>query len=213
MRTALFSIIAVFFFSGCIEEKYVPRALEPPPIEVPVANIPKSLRVSNWLGNAREGSCVHATTKNCLVWMNDPEGAASWPYENGEYASQLKERLKKRGYDFEATDNANYQLLEWATSQRLPAIIWWKPSHCCMFAGFASGRDIIANYPDVASKIDPSKQYAAILDNNYVNRIEFEEKSQFIRLWIGYGGFGCVILKSPTTSIPYKSYELIKDRS
>lgn len=205
-------VLLLLFASGCAQEpSYRARALPEPRPETPVVNIPRELRVKNWLGNRGEGSCVHATTKNVLVWLNDIEGALNWNYENGEWSSQLQRRLREKGYEFEVTENASdYSKLEWASDMRLPAIIWWKPSHCCMFAGFSLGADVLATRPDLAGRIDPRKEYAAVLDNNYIDRFEYTEKQQFVRLWIGYGAFAVVILGSPTTSIPWQSYEVIE---
>lgn len=206
-------LFALLMFSGCETERtYSVRHLPERTAEAPVANIPRNLRVHNWLGNKREGSCVHASTKNALIWLNSFEEAKAWPYENGETANGLLSKLKASGIEYLETQNGNYRYLEWASDLRLPAVIWWKPSHSCMFGGFSKGSEILEYYPrardSYGKPIDPSKEYASILDNNRIEAYEYTEKSQFIRLWHGYGGFAAVLLRDPTTSIPYESYEL-----
>ena len=51
---------------------------------------------------------------------------------------------------------------------------------------------------------------AAILDNNYPGRFELTPREQFIRLWAGYGGFALTVLNDPSSSLPYRSYEVIQ---
>jgi hypothetical protein len=210
-QLALFLILLLCI--GCEEAKqYQVRHMPERTPEAPVANIPRSLRVHNWRGNRGEGSCVHASTKNTLIWLNDFAGAAAWKHENGETANGLLGKLRAAGHEYLETQNGNYRYLEWASDLRLPAVIWWKPSHSCMFGGFSKGSSILEYYPravDTYGKpIDPAREYAAILDNNRIDAFEYTEKSQFIRLWHGYGGFAAILLKDPTTSIPYESYQL-----
>lgn len=206
--------LSLFLFCGCDEAitKYRVHALPKRTLEAPVANIPRALRQKNWLGSRNEGSCVHASTKNALTWLNDIKAAKAWPHENGETANGLLGKLKEAGIPYIETQNGNYKYLEWATEMRLAAVIWWKPSHSCMFGGFSKGSAILEYSPrakDAQGKaIDPDKEYAAILDNNSIEAYEYTEKSQFIRMWHSYGGFAAVLMKDPTTSIPYESYEL-----
>lgn len=214
MKNIIALILLLLACAGCdvVPQEYRVRQLPARTAEVPGANIPKALRIHNWEGSQGEGSCVHATTKNSLVWLCDFENAKNWNYENGETANGLLSKLDKKGIPHISTQNGNHRYLEWASDLRLPAIIWWKPSHCCMFAGFVSGKALLEYYPSTVdssgNRIDPESEYAAILDNNRIAAFEYTEKSRFIRLWHGYGGFAAIILKDPTTSMPYESYQL-----
>lgn len=173
------------------------RALPEPPAEQPAANLPANLHQRNWTGPLNQGSCVHASMVNHLRWLNRFELADRWraTYSDGEYDSRLRRRLDANNIDYAFTLKADPRFLDWATATRRGAILWWKPSHCCTFAGFV---------------VRDGKQYAAILDNNYPGRFELTPREQFVRLWAGYGGFALTVLNDPTTSLPYRSYEVIE---
>lgn len=172
-------------------------ALPAPPPEIPVCNLPAGLHQRNWLGPLQQGSCVHASMTNHLRWLNQFELGERWrnTYSDGEYASRLMRRLDAAGIHYTFTEKADPRFLDWCTATRTGAVIWWKPSHCCTFMGWVTGTD--------------GRQYAAILDNNYPGKFEYPERTQFIRLWAGYGGFAVAVSGPPTISIPYRSYELL----
>ena len=180
---------------GCDGLAPPPRVhrLPAPPPEQPVCNLPAELHVANWRGKEGQGSCVHASLKNHAAWHNDQEFVHNWPWEDGEYASRVRQRLDDAGYEFAFTERYDSRFLDWCDATGHGAILWWKPSHCCAFMGWVT--------------ID-GKQYAAVLDNNHTGRFELTEREQFIRLWSGYGGFALCLLEPPATSIPYRSYEL-----
>jgi len=112
---------------------------------------------------------------------------------DGEYAQRLMSWLDSKNVPYRFTEKADPRFLDWASNERLGAILWWKPSHCCTFVGWVN---------DVNGA-----QHAAILDNNYVNQFEYVPREQFVRLWAGYGGFALSVENDPTISLPYKSYE------
>lgn len=195
LRFLCVCVLAVSLF-GCDELR--PRravALPSPPAEQPPCNLPAELHVRNWLGPLGQGSCCHASLKNHALWHNDFEFVRAWPHSDGEYASRLMQRLDAVGYDYAFTEKADPRFLDWCSRERHGAILWWKPSHCCTFKGWVTGTD--------------GKQYATILDNNYPGKFEYTEREQFIRLWAGYGGFALSLLKPPTVSLPYRSYEVL----
>jgi hypothetical protein len=187
-----------------------PYALPAPAPESPVCNLPTQFHQRNKLGPLGQGSCVHASLVNHLRWLGEFDMAGRWwqTYGDGEYASRLMSRLDAAGLSgkYYYTEKADPRFLDWCTTNRTGAILWWKPSHCCTFQGFSMGRDIMAY--DRSARVQPDVQYACILDNNYPGRIEYTERTQFIRLWGGYGGFGLALMNDPTPSIPYLSYEL-----
>ncbi len=189
-----FVILILLLAAGCdVPKKVYP--LPRPPAETPVCNLPPELRQRNWLGPLRQGSCVYASLINHVQWLNLPEFATEIRRTrgDGEYASRLMQWLDSKSVEYKYTEKADPRFLDWCSAERLGCILWWKPSHCCTFVGWV--RDQNGN------------QFAAILDNNYPERIEYTPREEFIRLWAGYGGFALAVLNDPTIPIPYKSYE------
>lgn len=185
--------------AGCevLEPQY--RRLPAPAPEAPVVNPHPSIRQSNWLGPNREGSCAHASLVNLLRWTGDEQLGEQWKRRyggDGEYASRIRNRCEEMGIPFAYTEKANLALLDFAHATRRGAILWWKPSHCCTFCGWV--------------KLADGRTYAVILDNNSVSQYELTERSQFHKLWAGYGGFALTPLLDPPSPPVYRSYELIE---
>lgn len=134
---------------------------------------------------------------NHLRWLNRHMLAARWwaTYHDGEYATRLMQRLDAAGEDYVCTEKADPRFLDWCTLTRRGAIIWWKPNHCCTFAGWVK---------DVRGVT-----YAAILDNNNPGEYEYTEREQFIRGWAGFQGFALTVLSPPPTASPWLSYEVL----
>lgn len=179
---------------GCdsMEAKRV-RALPAPPPEAPQVSIPAPLHQKNWRGPLKQGSCVYASLTTHSRWQNNFE-LARWCEQqgDGEYGERLKKKLDAIGVRHASTEQASVEFLDWCASTRRGCILWWKPSHCCTFAGYVVRNGVT---------------YCAVLDNNYPGEIEYHERSQFVRLWAGYGGFGLVVLGAPASPLPWLSYE------
>jgi hypothetical protein len=197
----LISILAIGLLSlacGCTPEppKHA-RALAAPPRESPVCNLPATLHQRNELGPLGQGSCVHASLVNHLRWLNQFTLADRWwkTYHDGEYASRLMQRLDAANVDYVFTEKADPRFLDWCTETKRGAILWWKPSHCCTFAGWT---------------VQQGKTYAVILDNNRPGNWELTEREQFVRLWAGYGGFALAVLQPPASAITWQSYEVVQ---
>lgn len=186
--------IVLCVLPGCATQV---RPLPSPPAEQPPANLPLELRQQNWRGPKGEGSCVHASLTSHLRWLNEFEIGERWrnTFGDGEWDSQLRDRLDANGIDYAYTLKADPRFLDWASDTGRGAILWWKPGHCCTFMGWFTD--------------DAGRQFAAILDNNSVREFEYTPREQFIRLWAGYGGFALSVLGDPATSLPYPSYEVL----
>ena len=190
-QIAAWFCVLVMAFSGCeISQSY--RLLPPPPPESPAANLPKELHQKNWLGTQRQGSCVYASLTSHARWQNN-FNLAAWARQqgDGEYASRLRQKLNSIGVKYAFTEQASPEFLDWANESRRGCILWWKPSHCCTFMGYVR---------------KDGKTFCAILDNNNPGVFELTERSQFLRLWASYGGFGLSVLGDPASPIPYMSY-------
>lgn len=185
--------------AGCSATSAKYRALPAPPRETPAVNPPYSIRQTNWLSPQREGSCVHASLSSMLHWQNQFELAKKWraQYSGGEYSDRLRDRLDAAKIPYAYTEKANLQLLDDAHASRRGAILWWKPSHCCTFVGWAKSKD--------------GTTYAVILDNNRTQSYELVERNQFHKQWAGYGGFALMTLFDPPSPPIWKSYETIEE--
>lgn len=207
MRPIVAVLLAILAFSGCETPSIRVRPLPAPALEQPPANLPAELRQRNWtkrvLNEAtgryeEQGSCVYASLTSHLRWLHQWDVAERLKsrYGGGEYDSRLRSNLDNEGIDYDFTRRADPRFLDWASRTRRGAILWWKPSHCCTFMGWATDTN--------------GRQYATILDNNYPEKFEFHEREQFCRLWAGYGGFALACVNDPVNPIPWKSYERIK---
>lgn len=169
------------------------------PASVSIAlDLPPELRTRNWGG----GSCVHASNVNLLIYQGQADMAAWWRshYSGGEYDSRLVERLDAAGlrYAFvhggkDADGNGRddgEEFMEWTIRTRRGAGIFYKPNHSINLAGL-------------------DENYAYLLDNNAVNypeqngHYERVERREFLRKWLGYGGFAWTLVYDPAPARPY----------
>lgn len=187
-------LVLLFPATGCedLTSKRV-RALPQQPPEAPQVSIPASLRAKNWRGPLQQGSCVYASLTTHSRWQNN-FALADWCRKqgDGEYGDRLKKKLDSIGIKHASTEQASTEFLDWCAATRRGCILWWKPSHCCTFAGYVVRNGVT---------------YCAIIDNNQPGSFELTERSQFVRLWSGYGGFGLAVLGNPASPLPWISYE------
>lgn len=185
---------------ACAPEPQFRALPAPTKRETPAANPPFSIRQKNWAGKGGDGSCVHASLSTMLHWQNQFEKAAWWrtQYGGGEYSARLRGRLDDAKIPYAFTEKANLQLLDDAHASRRAALLWWKPSHCCNFVGWAKSPD--------------GRVYAMILDNNRTDKYELVERSEFHKKWASYGGFALMVLYDPPSCPVWKSYERVEDQ-
>ncbi|GAB5404316.1 MAG: hypothetical protein Aurels2KO_25470 [Aureliella sp.] len=199
LKVAKGKLHAVFLFCflpllGCTPD--VPRvvSVQPPAAEIPTVNLPESLRQKNWVSRTNgQGSCVHASSVAHFNWQGRYKIAEGWKrrYSGGETAYSILNKWIDNRIPFTYTDSGDPAFLQWATDTRRGAIIWYYPSHCVTFCGFAvvDGRD-----------------YAYILDNNRINRFIAVDKSEFIRNWRGFGGFAATAVFTAAGPLPWPAY-------
>ncbi len=185
--------------SGCDQQTPVRiRALPIPRAERPPMNLPVAMRQKNRVGDRGEGSCVHASMTSLLRWHNQERLAAWWwaNYGNGENEIDLQRKLRAANIPYACVNRGEAWFLDECSRTRHGCIIWWKPGHCCTFCGWIRGED--------------GQIYGVILDNNYPGRLELTERSQFLRLWNGFGGFALTVNFPPASPIPARAYEVIQ---
>lgn len=207
-------LLAAISFCGCDElaifETPAPVAT-PRPVEIPIVNIPRSLREWNWGG----GSCVHASTVMNFRWQNAMELADFWrkTYAGGESYNGLTNKLNRnkipyyataggggqdvagdftdfldqRGHGWFGTFNGSEDVLERCTVERRGGVIFYYPNHSILFCGFT-----------------PDRSAAIVLDNNRIENFIAIPKDEFMRKWRGYGGV-CIVptIGEPRPPIPY----------
>ncbi|QDV23570.1 hypothetical protein [Aureliella helgolandensis] len=191
---ALLALILVVSI-GCDVDRVPEMVAYPaPPPEIPVANLPASLRQTNWehSGNG-QGSCVHASSCSHFRWQGKQSLAAAWrrEYAGGETAYSILTKWRAEQIPFVFTENGEPSVLEWASDTRRGAIIWYYPQHCVTFCGFSEMNGV---------------EYAFILDNNRTGQFLAIEKHAFLRAWRSYGGFAAIAVFTPTGPLPWPAY-------
>lgn len=186
-RLSAFALAMCCFVGGCNtlqpRPSLVPVAA--PAVEVPVANLPASLRPYNWTDRGGSGSCVNASTVFMLRWRGMMEAADWWRqnHAGGETDSSIRRHHDAQQIPYRYTVQADPDFLDWCTATRRGAIIWYYPRHCVTFCGFHTESD--------------GRVYAYINDNNRPQKYIRIERSEFLQRWAGYGGFALSILDPP----------------
>jgi len=197
-KTLLLPTLMLIAFAGCTapakpvaEPRILPPMAAP---EVPVANLPVSLRPYNWVDARGSGSCVNASTVFNLHWSNQPYLADWWrrSHAGGETSTTIRQHHDARQQRYFYTLRADPALLDWCTATRRSALIWFYPSHCINFCGF--------------HKDESGREMAYLLDNNRPKNWIKVERSKFIREWAGYGGFALALAAPP---VPPPLYDAI----
>ncbi|TWU17980.1 hypothetical protein [Allorhodopirellula heiligendammensis] len=169
---------------------------QPPPAEVPAANLPESLRPYNWTAADGSGSCVNASTVYALQWRGK-EAMADWWRRNhsgGETDTSIRQSHDAAGLRYVFTRSADESFLDWCSRTRRGAIIWFYTRHCVTFVGFAN--------------VD-GREYAFLNDNNRPTRYIKVERAEFLRRWADYGGFALSLLDPPVPPPLYPAYRSV----
>lgn len=185
----------IALISGCdfVQSRWI--ALDDPPPEKPLANLPLALREQNWPDRNGSGSCVIASSIYHLRWHNQLALADYFrrTHAGGQTASSIQEKWRAAGIPFACTERGDPDFLEWCSRNRHGAIIWYFDRHCVHFCGFSVINGV---------------EHALISDNNRIGFFIRIPKQQFIREWRGYGGFACTALLSPAPALPFQGYQV-----
>lgn len=153
------------------------------PVEEPVVNIPRSLRVWNYAG----GSCVHASTEAFINWVNQLELSKWWRknYSGGESFNGLTDKLRRNHIPYHATNTGDVAHLDWCIAARRGAIIFYYPNHSILLV-----------------HMDAKK--AIVLDNNRIDSFISIPRETFIQNWKHFGGVAVTLMiGEPAPPIPW----------
>ncbi|HQI28661.1 MAG TPA: hypothetical protein PLT20_11300, partial [Sedimentisphaerales bacterium] len=110
MKRLLCALVLLVACAGC-----EPHFLTNTPIqqERPTVNVPRADRQANWLGNQREGSCVHASVISLLRWQGRYRTADYWrrTYGNGEWPEHMAATLDREKIRYAYVTNGDVKFL------------------------------------------------------------------------------------------------------
>jgi len=155
-------------------------------MERPAVNVPLMLRQSNWLGNRREGSCVHAAMISLFRWQGRPVTADYWrrAYGNGESSGSMAAKLDCEGIRYAQVTNGDVAFLTWACQTRRGcAIVIRGGAHMVVLVHF-----------DAKS--------AALLDNNRVDKFIWLSRETLVEEWRASGGWAITPVYTPAAPPP-----------
>lgn len=179
--------------SGCAIEVPIPVVQIGGPVSVkkeyPTVNLPYELRQKNWVGRQGEGSCVHATMVMALRWQRQYE-LANWWRQNkgdGEWDDKLAGEFNAANVRFAFTsEKGDVKFLEWACNTR----------RGCGVA-IMGGRHMVylVHFDD---------QWAGILDNNQIGKINWVPRATFVAEWLNSNSWAVTPCYTPSPPLPQK---------
>lgn len=164
-------LVSLLFLAGCGHGSLAapPRR---PPVDRPVVDIPHVWRCPNWsawvaVDGEWEGSCVHASLISLLNWQGQHRLAAWWRQHHGggENPHNLDKRLDAAGIRYAETYSGDIRFVEWAVRTHRGCLVNWdQDTHCVAVVHLDARR-------------------AAILDPNFLRRVLWMSRSEFLRQW------------------------------
>jgi len=189
-------------------------ALLAAPVSGEILDIPVKLRQENWNASdppwnrtpIREGwpgSCVFASTVTLLRVHGFDATATYWRnnYQGGSSASKIVNTLNESNLKFALEVYGQEEFLDWACRNRLGAVIFFKPRHCC-------------------NLIDLTDTHAFVIDNNHPNATEIYTREKFLRMWKkpfntqgtgGGNGFAFTLVYPPPPPWPSDSWKKLTE--
>lgn len=154
--------------------------------ERPTVNIPYVLRQANWIGNQREGSCVHATMMSLFRWQGRYNTANHWGriYGNGSWPEDLESKFNRNGIRYAYVTNGDVGFLEWACSTRRGCGI------------------TVMGGAHMVALVHLDSEWAAILDNNNVDSFTWIPRATLIAEWQASYGWAVVPIYTPAAPLP-----------
>lgn len=194
-------LAALLLFSGCVpvDQQDIADPLlywsNPPtePLEIPMVNIPITLRQSNYTGVEGEGSCVHATMVTAFHQQGQPVLARHWraTYSDGEWADEsynksqnLVQKLESEGVPYAYVTDGDEEFLEWACRTR---------RGCGVAVNGGSHMVLLVHIDD---------ETVGLVDNNQVNDVLWVPRDRFIAEWKASMGWAVTPVFDPVPPIP-----------
>lgn len=158
--------------------------------ERPVVNLPLTLRQSNWIGVANQGSCVYATMVSLLRWQGRYKTAEDIRQTCGDGANDTKlaNVLDQKGIRYAFTNSGDVRFLEWSIRTRRGvgvAVPGRRSSH-------------------FVALVHLDSKDAIILDNNSIERYEVIPREIFLTQWRQQGGWVFSVVYTPAAPLPMR---------
>lgn len=184
LKRLLFALALVVSVAGC--EVVVDVGKRVVRKERPAANIPTALRQSNWHGPRGQGSCVHAAMISLFRWQGRLKTADYWrrTYGDGEWPENLAARFDREGIRYAYVTNGDVRFLEWACRTR---------RGCGITVLGGAHMVTLVHFDD---------KWAAILDNNKVERFIWVPRETLIAEWKASNGWAVAPIYTPAAPLP-----------
>ena len=156
------------------------------PQERPTVNVPRADRQSNWLGSQGQGSCVHATMISLLRWQGRYRTAESWRRNqgDGEHPEDLAAKFDQANVRYAYVTNGDVRFLEWACRTRRGCGI------------------TIMGGAHMVALVHLDDKWAAILDNNNVEKFIWVPRETLIAEWKASYGWAVTPIYAPAAPLP-----------
>ena len=154
--------------------------------ERPIVNVPVALRQSNWQGPQGQGSCVHATMISLFRWQYRLNAADYWrrTYGDGEWPEDLASKFDHEGIRYAYVSNGDVRFLEWACRTRRGCGI------------------TIMGGAHMVALVHLDDKWAAILDNNNIERFIWVPRETLIAEWKASYGWAVTPIYAPAAPLP-----------
>jgi len=187
VKRLLVALVLCISLAGC-EGDFNPVQPVKPAVnkERPLVNIPMALRQRNWLGNQREGSCVHATMISLMRWQGRTRLADKWKqmYANGEWTTGLASMFDREGVRYAYTDKGDVNFLEWASRTRRGCGI------------------TIQGGAHMVALVHLDDKWACLLDNNSISKYKWVSRESMIAEWKASYGWAVTPIYTPAAPKP-----------
>lgn len=194
----LFFLIPLFF-AGCDQQIHVDFGEHGPTIQRPAIKYPayqtpyptvdiiEAFRQQNWRGRKGEGSCVHASMVMLFRWQGQHELADKWreTYGDGEWDTNLARKFDAEGVRYAYTSQQkDVKFLQWACQTR----------RGCGVTVMGGAHMVCLVHLD--------DKWAGILDNNYIDKIKWVPREQFLTEWMNSSSWAVTPVYTPPAPLP-----------
>ena len=184
MRRIIFALVLLASVAGCeVGDNFGPSAVKK---EWPTVNLPAVLRQNNWRGPQGQGSCVHATMISLFRWQYRLKTADRWrqTYGDGEWPDDLAVKFNNEGIRYAYVTNGDVRFLEWACRTRRGCGI------------------TVMGGAHMVALVHLDDKWAAILDNNNVERFIWVPRETLIAEWKASYGWAVTPIYTPAAPLP-----------